>query len=91
MRDPSAFNGMKIAIRGVYVSYEHGLYLRGEGCEMVRSAKGNVWPAVINIVLGAKEMWDSLRLVMGSAIHAGLVPDRLPLVRCLWTPFEILL
>jgi hypothetical protein len=53
MRDPSAFNGIKIAIRGVYDSFGHGLYLSGEGCEMVHTAKGNVWPAVINIVLGA--------------------------------------
>jgi len=56
LREPSKFNGKKIAIRGLYVPYEHGLYLRGEGCEMMPITKGRDWPAVISVVLSDEQM-----------------------------------
>jgi hypothetical protein len=56
LREPSRFNGKTIAVRGIYLPWEHGLYLRGEGCDMVRSSSGKDWPAVISIVLTTEEM-----------------------------------
>ena len=56
LREPAKSNGATIAVRGIYLSTDHGLYLAGDGCDEVRSASGRDWPALISIVLGSEDI-----------------------------------
>jgi hypothetical protein len=55
LRDPSAFNGKIIAVRGVYLAGGHGLYLSEQDCKAPLVTKTYRWPSVIWVPLSEKE------------------------------------
>lgn len=56
LREPSRYNGKKVAIRGEYLIWGHGVYLRGEECSSVELPKGREWAAVVDILLWQDEI-----------------------------------
>jgi hypothetical protein len=42
-------NGRVIRVRGTYSPWEHGLFLRAEGCDNVLDSEGFHWPAAISV------------------------------------------
>jgi len=54
-RDPSRYNGKRIAVRGVYHPGGHGLYLDGGDCGEVLTTRGYRWPSRIWVPLARDE------------------------------------